>query len=179
VAGSLGGAYPPLPQNCCPANNLRIYAVRSYHGGMFGRSREYLEVLQGGRQALQAIADVLAASLDGRGDAGKLAERLEDLELTRAKWEAEISAELLKADSRYKAAAAAESRARTQKAFNAKSEAVEGDADGPEAVEEPSYENFPWPDGAPGPENGLLEVPVRLESRGRKTSALISKFSRR
>jgi len=40
-------------------------------------------------------------------------ERLEQLELSRAKWEAEIGALILKADSTYKSASNAESRART------------------------------------------------------------------
>jgi len=46
-------------------------------------------------------------------EAGPGEARLEDLERSRAKWEAEMEALLIKADSTYKSAANAESRART------------------------------------------------------------------
>lgn len=51
--------------------------------------------------------------VEQRTDAGPFEERLEDLERTRARWEAEMEAILLKADSTLKSASNAESRSRT------------------------------------------------------------------
>lgn len=53
----------------------------------------------------------LAIELQAKNGIGL--ERLEDLERTRAKWEAEMEAQLLKADSTLKSASNAESRSRT------------------------------------------------------------------
>ncbi len=61
------------------------------------------------RRLTAAIQDV--ATL--QREAGPGEHRLEELELSRAKWEAEMEALLIKADSTYKSAANAESRART------------------------------------------------------------------
>jgi len=57
--------------------------------------------------AIHALSDVQASN-------GPAADRLEALERSRSLWEAEMEAEYLRADSKYKAAAAAESRARKQ-----------------------------------------------------------------
>lgn len=57
--------------------------------------------------AIHALSDVQAQNAPGT-------ERLDELERNRAIWEAEVEAGLLKADSKYKAAAAAESRAKRQ-----------------------------------------------------------------
>ena len=81
---------------------------------MFGRSREVLEALQGVRDALLGIR--VALKVPPADEA--LVTRLDKLELSRATWEAEIEAQLLKSDSKYKAAAAAESRARTMVKFD-------------------------------------------------------------
>lgn len=82
---------------------------------MFSTIRQLIEVLQALSKAVRDIADQLPAVLDRGADAAELAARLEDLELSRARWEAEIDALILKADSSFKSAAAAESRARTMK----------------------------------------------------------------
>jgi len=55
---------------------------------------------------LQEVCDLLRQT-------GPSEARLEELERSRASWEAQMQAELQKADSTYKAAANAESRART------------------------------------------------------------------
>jgi len=62
-------------------------------------------VLEVGRD-LRAAIDVLRAT-------GPAIERLEELERTRAMWEAEMEALVLKADSTLKASSNAESRSRT------------------------------------------------------------------
>jgi len=80
---------------------------------MFSTFRSILDVLQAGSQALQGIAVDLQAALAERKNAGELVDRLEDLELSRAKWEAEMEAELLRAQSTLRSANNAESRART------------------------------------------------------------------
>lgn len=52
-------------------------------------------------------------SLDLQREMGGSEERLEELERSRARWEAEVEAMILKAESTYKSAANAESRGRT------------------------------------------------------------------
>ncbi len=70
--------------------------------------------IEGLSSALIVIAGRLATLIDLQRQNGPADERLEELERTRAKWEAEIEALVLKADSRYKAASNAEARSRVQ-----------------------------------------------------------------
>lgn len=85
---------------------------------MFRRIREVVRALQG---TLSRIADALQAisvSIDEREVAGpyegdqELRTRLDALERSRATWEAEAEGLIIKAESRFKAARAAEERAR-------------------------------------------------------------------
>jgi len=64
--------------------------------------------------ALHRVASALQAVAESQRDHAPSVERLDELERNRSIWEAEIEAGLLKADSKYKAAANAESRARKQ-----------------------------------------------------------------
>ena len=62
---------------------------------------------------LAAVSAVMTTLVELWKDQGPADERLQKLELSRAEWEAEMNALLLKADSTLKSAANAESRART------------------------------------------------------------------
>ncbi len=70
--------------------------------------------------SLQVVAKVLQEAVDYARQNGPLEARLEELERSRAFWEATIEAELQKASSSYKSAANAESRARTMENHAAK-----------------------------------------------------------
>jgi len=69
--------------------------------------------IQGLAHALKTVSESLAALVELQKMNGPSDERLDKLELTRATWEAEIDALILKAESTYKAAANSESRSRT------------------------------------------------------------------
>jgi len=116
-------------------------------------------------EALDTLSVELRRSTDARKGSGDLAERIEGLELSRAKWEAEIEALLLKAGGKLQASNNAESRARTMKR-NYEDFFADGDVDIPEAVE---AERLALPPGdAQGSEaNGLLALPVGVETDGR------------
>jgi len=75
--------------------------------------RGLLETLQELASACQAISLSLAAGLDREGGDDAMRQQLEGLLLTRATWEAEMQALMIKADSTLKSAANAESRTRT------------------------------------------------------------------
>ncbi len=62
---------------------------------------------------VEELAGFVSTLVELQGEQGTLGERLDELERTRARWEAEIDAQLLKADSTLKSAANAESRSRT------------------------------------------------------------------
>jgi len=110
---------------------------------MFRHFRATREALEGIRAVLLQLvnSNVEAQVTAARFDA--LKERLEDLEISRAKWEAEIEAELLKAQGKYQAANNAEGRSRTTIRAYEKLLAEVGDA-GEEQLEEDE-----WPDLVP------------------------------
>ncbi len=64
--------------------------------------------------ALHRVAIALQAVAESQRDHAPSVERLDELERNRSIWEAEIEAGMLKADSKYKAAANAEARTRKQ-----------------------------------------------------------------
>jgi len=69
--------------------------------------------IEGLARALKSVSEALAALIELQRQNGPSDERLQKLELSRAQWEAELEAMLLKAESTYKAANASESRSRT------------------------------------------------------------------
>jgi len=69
--------------------------------------------IEGLAYALKVVAERLGALIELQKQSGPSDERLNHLELTRATWEAEIEALLLKAESTYKSASNAEARSRT------------------------------------------------------------------
>jgi len=147
---------------------------------MFGASRANLEALQAIAKQLVCLNDgVQASRLDGDSK-DILRERIEALELSRATWEAEMEAELLKADSRYKAASSAESRARTmEKAYQKFTDDFPPEStETPEELEERFWQErqLGLTDGEGGEVNGMQRVPVGLEA-GSKGHAVRAKFS--
>lgn len=145
---------------------------------MFGRSRVTIEDLQASVSKLVDGLHAPAPSDDKQ--IADLRERVAELELSRAKWAAEMEAALMKADGRYKAAAAAESRARTQQRAYEKI-ADEVAPDSPEGIDESGPDGFydgylPPGNDAAVPEGWVQPVPVGMEANS-KTQAIRGKFS--
>jgi len=70
-------------------------------------------VVDGLAVAVLLVAEGLKALIEIEAEKGSADDRLEELERTRAHWEAQMEAILLKADSTLKSASNAESRSRT------------------------------------------------------------------
>ena len=142
---------------------------------MFGRSRAIVESFQSLARTADRLLELMAGERLSRVDLDSLRVRLDDFELSRSKWEAEVEAELLKAKAKYQAASNAESRARTQKAFY---ERVSDEDDGP--GEEAGYppENFvPLGDVDGSEEEGVRQLHLGMEEGNSKAKALRHKFS--
>jgi len=77
--------------------------------------RRLLAAVEGGQKALEDVRGVLLHASERVADAAALQERIEDLELSRAKWEAELEGLVLKAESTLKASNNSEARTRTMK----------------------------------------------------------------
>lgn len=101
---------------------------------------------------------------------GPVEARLEELERSRAGWEAMMEAELQKASSTYKAAANAESRARTMERH------VEKFADPFAENGEPLEEGVPTEYAPVGEEEGVQPVRMDLATPNRKELALRMKY---
>lgn len=99
--------------------------------------------------------------------------RLEDLERTRAHWEAEMEAMVLKADSTHRSAQNAESRARTMQ----KNYEKHFDPFDPDSVEDEDERGRGTRavNGESGEEEGLLPLPMDLE-RNPKAYAVRAKW---
>ena len=160
--------------NCCPDNNCGNSRGSVYIHRMFGKSRETVEALQGIVGALLRLVEGMEKALKAVGDDPRTTARLEDLELSRAKWEAQMEAVVLKADSTLKAANNAESRARTMVKHYEK-DAPEGAPPGEEGIQPEGYEP-PFGDVPPGPEEGVQPLHLDVETSP-KSRALMAKFS--
>lgn len=68
--------------------------------------------IQGLTDGVAGLCKLLETHLERTAASGSLADRLDALELSRATWEAEVEAELTRADTRFKSARNAEERAR-------------------------------------------------------------------
>jgi len=120
-------------------------------------------------EAAQACVDLLSgiradlASAEPAQDP-ELEQAVQRLEVSRAKWEAEIEALILKAKGQYDSARNAEERTKTmKKSYNA--EADEGDAQSMEDVANAYRElgyNLSGGDGEGGEPNGVQPVPEGL-----------------
>jgi len=113
--------------------------------------------------AIQAITEVHRSTAPAN-------ERLEELERSRTLWEAEMEALLVKADSTYKSASNAESRARTMERRNEK--LADPFAEDGEALEEAAPRGYE----PTSEEERMLDLPLALARPLGKTNALRSKF---
>ena len=133
--------------------------------GVVREFRELPGVIRRLTAAIQAIAEL------ERGNAPAEA-RLEELERSRSLWEAEVRALILKAESTYRSASNAESRARTmEKAYEKHADPFPEDGEELEETLPRGYEPT-------GEEEGVHAVPVGLAPVVGKTNALNRKFMR-
>lgn len=136
--------------------------------------RALSETLQRLVDALDTIGHHLAEVLTRWDSQGEHSDRLLKLEMSRDAWEAQVEAEFLKADSRYKAARSSEERARTMvthaEAFAGDDE---GDEDGLRAIQELLAEN------AEGSEDGQVPELREVVAVSPKVRAQQLKFMRR
>jgi hypothetical protein len=130
-------------------------------------------------EAVHGLSRVLRDAVALQKDAAQqkpdtaLLDRIEELERSRALWEAEMQGEILKADSLKKSALNAESRARTMlKSYE--SNADEGFTDGPPGA--PEGGEFPQLHAYTGEEEGLQPVRDTVET-SIKELATRAKFS--
>jgi len=127
---------------------------------MFSTFRAIRDASQRCASSLSAIAGLLPQVLQARAETEDLVGRLEDLELSRAKWEAEMEAELLRSQSTLRSANNAESRARTmEKRYEEHSDSGDPDSD---PQPEPVW--VPPGDVAPSQEDEL--PPLRMDLEG-------------
>jgi len=134
---------------------------------VFRTFRDLTQALQGLRVAIVAFTRLHQANAPA--DA-----RLEELERSRAMWEADMTALMMKAEGKLKASLNAESRARTmEKHVEKHLDPFDPDIEEPEATE-PGEGLLPVGHVEAGPEDGLLAMSARLE--GPKSNALRRKF---
>jgi len=86
------------------------FAYRGGHGTL-----KVLSEIRAIPVSLHRLAGAIDRLCESQREAAPIEGRVEELERSRAGWEARMEAELLKADSTYKSASNAESRARTMK----------------------------------------------------------------
>ena len=125
-------------------------------------------------RSLSSAASRIAIGVDNlielQREAGNANDRLQELEISRAKWEAEIEASMLKADSTLKSAANAESRSRTMVRHAEK------------LVDPFDEESDEVPEAVPGGDDPrieteeVLQVPLGLATNN-KAEALRAKWS--
>ncbi len=145
-----------------------------YPGRMFGPDRRTAEQAQSIAEALNRMADAWEAKQD-EGPEG-LNERLEKLELSRATWEAEMDAILIKAENRLKSANNAESRARTMLKHEAEFPAGSGDQSQEEREAELDAYFLQSGNASPGPKVPVQPLHLGLETSP-KDRAVRMKFS--
>lgn len=117
------------------------------------RLPDTLQSLSGSIFELVQRLDALLRQWD---EMGGVEGRIEALELSRAKWEAEVEALALQAESRFKQARAAEERARgmEQRAEKLR-EAISGDEEGMEGLPPEYLDLISGRDGDEGEEEGV------------------------
>lgn len=122
--------------------------------------RSLLDGIHGVREELSGLRSDLSALLEalGASPAGLegVEDRLEDLERSRALWEAEVEGVLLQAENKFKAARSSEERTRRL------AESAEFDEDGLDELPERIQELYRR-DEAGGPEEGVQPVPEGME----------------
>jgi len=138
--------------------------------GTLGVLREIRD-LSGALQRLSVATQALVRAQNEHGPATdvliQVGLRLDELERSRSIWEADVEAEFTRAESKYKAAAAAAERAR--KANETRSDHFDIDS---EELETP----VPADDAPPFPAEGVQPLHLDLAPVDRKTNALRYKY---
>lgn len=135
--------------------------------------RHLSEALQSLASSLQSISELLPEVLQAWKIHEPLERRLAELERDRHQWEATMEAELLRSDSKYKSARAAEERTRTLES-NAK--ALAGGDDREDDVTE-QYLELLRSNADASPDAAVPQVPNSVAVNP-KTRALQAKFGR-
>jgi len=157
----------------CPKFNLPGPGEQLILASMFSRIKQLAASSQEAVQALLHISALLSSVLERWQEDGDLGGRLEELERSRALWEAEVDALIMRAESTLKAAKNAEMRSKTMaKTYESFFDTV--GENGIEALQAAAWRAVPDADGAPGDEEELQSVPLGLE--GGKAHATRIKF---
>lgn len=146
---------------------------------MFGNIRRLPGIIEELVDAIGTVSLLLGRYLHELSEESGFRDRLQELELSRAKWEAEIEAALVKVESRYKAASSSEARERALRRSNAGTD--NGDLASEEDVLD-AYRSMGWVprgDAETGEDEGVPAVPEDVEQVDRtaqKAAALAVKF---
>jgi len=148
--------------------------VRSPGSSSHLGTMKIFDEIRGLREAIQTLALVARSAADVQRDVAPSEARLEELERSRATWEANMEALVLKADSTLRSASNAESRARTMEKHVEKHLDPFGDDsdEGGEAVGGQGV--LPRFDVESLDPEEVLALPIGLE--GAKSNALRRKF---
>ena len=122
---------------------------------------------------LEHISGLLFSVLQRLETFGPLEDRLAELERTRNQWEAKVEAELIRSDSRFKQARAAEERTRT---MAANAEALSSSDEGEDSFRD-EYLEFLRRNGE-GVEPGAVQAMPAPLAVDPKTRAIQAKFAR-
>jgi len=114
--------------------------------------------IRGLSEAIRMLSGHVRELINAQRETGPAEERLEALERSRVLWEAEVEALVLKAESSFRSASNAESRARTMERHVEKQLGPFAE----ESEEEP--ESVPAGDGAGGEEEWVQPLPVAVEA---------------
>ena len=98
---------------------------------MFKVIRVLSDSIQAQSHELRKVCLILEDVLTALSEKGPLEDRLAELERARHQWEARVEAEMVRIDSRFKAARGSEERARN---MEANAEALTGSDDGEEGI---------------------------------------------
>lgn len=139
---------------------------------MFSTFRQLVRELSALRSTIDEGTTALEAALRTRAGDDELRERLDYLEGQLSVRLAEAEAIEIKADGRFKAARAAEERARAYAEKAEKAIAAQGDEDELGEVPEWYLEQLRGGDGGGGETNGVQPVPSRMETRAETVARL-------
>lgn len=143
---------------------------------IFRQFRALIEALGAVAHSLQGVTAALEADLEAQQELGPAVDRLVGLELSRAKFEAEMSALVLKAEGKFKAAANAEARERQlKKSYERLADEI--DAEGG-ITEDSAGGSVPGLDAAAGEAERLHALHLDVAPLDSKALALNHKFGR-
>lgn len=136
---------------------------------MFAAFREAIYAINGVTKGLARIGDLMEADRELEVPGEVLRARVEELELSRSVWEAEVEGSMLKAENRFKASMASEARART---LARQDEDLFEDSP-PPIKAQPEPEGLPavLSEDAGGSEDNGLQTMYRYVERGSKGDA--------